>query len=366
MSENEVILNNAYRMLVEMINATEKRQNEKNDKKLADSLLPKLCIALINIDEEVMVTKTQMIKHLKEAKTIFVHLCHIRARNPEIITNIFNVRLEQLMKAMARREADILDAVIEDNPDANLIDIEDMFKKRKCIKQLKCKLASDICLESIKEALLRKKSMVYISKTGKRYHTQECPYCKGRELIEKTKCEAEKIHLTPCKCIAEAAAKEQVDNNTVTAFIDESIHSVRWNEQGINGKVGSFSYILCRGKLQSEREISDVNTITKQVDYIHETTNVERITESAIGKVMLTLAFDNDFHGNLNIYVDNMVAYNCWHNNPVNSKLTALFQNVTVTHVRREWNTLADKLGKDMVFLCIPKETYRSIVDKCG
>lgn len=370
MKENdiEMILIDTYHMLAEKCKESKRNIDVKSDKKLASGLLPKLCIALIDIDEDETLTAKQIRKSIIEAKTTFIQLCHIKARNPELITSIFEVRLEKLIFAMARHEARMIEDICMNNPASNLISVAKVFENKKYYVMLRNQLASVVYNEAIKEAketLLHGQSIVYVTRNGAKYHVNNCPYCKGRALIEKTENEAEKLHLLPCKCISEAKAKDHVDKTHVTAFIDESIYPVHWDKEGQKGKIGSFSYILCWGYLKNEMEITPINTITKQVDYSRETKNVERITESAIGKVMISLAYDFNFRGELSIYVDNLSAAEGWIKFQSNEKLTKLFQKVTVTHVCRELNSVTDLLGRSMVFLCLPKTTYTSIVDKC-
>ena len=75
-----------------------------------------------------------------------------------------------------------------------------------------------------------------------------------------------------------------IDHTCVTAFIDESIHSVAWDEQGHKGKAGIYSYIICWGNLSSESQITDKRVITDGVDYTGENEHIERITETAVGR----------------------------------------------------------------------------------
>jgi hypothetical protein len=175
---------------------------------------------------------------------------------------------------------------------------------------------------------------------------------------------AEYLKLGPCKCIS-AKNEEKIDYNHVTAFIDESIHPTRWNESGTTGKSGSFSYIVSWGKITSEKDIREETIIAKGIEYMRETEHIERVTEAAIGKVMIALAYDYDFSGTLQIFTDNKSAVQQWTSVGKNKKLARQFESVSVNFVPREKNVIADQIGRSKMCLCIPKEVYDTIVQKC-
>ena len=129
--------------------------------------------------------------------------------------------------------------------------------------------------------------------------------------------------LEPCKCVEKMSATE--DTSCITAFIDESIHSIQWNEKGRADSTGSFSYIICRGFLPNEKYITEDNTLAKGVDYVTENERVDRVTEAAIGKVMLSILYDFNFNGSVNIYTDNIIAMNEWNSVSKNSKIAEQF-----------------------------------------
>ena len=152
----------------------------------------------------------------------------------------------------------------------------------------------------------------------------------------------------------------------MTAFIDESIHPVAWNEEGQKGKEGSFSYIICRGLINSEDDIREGLVISKGVDFIGENRQLNKITEAAVGKVLLSLLYDFEFDGNVQIYTDNKPVTNSWKNGALNSKLAKEFLSVEVDFVPREMNKKADKLGRSRMLLDMPVSTYNETVKKCA
>ena len=148
----ENIMTEAYRMLADSCKKSKSIVDAKTDQKSATALLPRLCISLINIDEDEGVSKAQLQKELLEAKEIYIQLHYIKARNPEVITNIFEVRLEKLRKAMSRHEAELIEGIAQTNPCANLVDLRDIFTTKRYYTKLKSKLASAIYIEAIKQA----------------------------------------------------------------------------------------------------------------------------------------------------------------------------------------------------------------------
>lgn len=170
----------------------------------------------------------------------------------------------------------------------------------------------------------------------------------------------------PCKCVDSTHLQGEPEHTFVTAFIDETIHPVNWDEKGNKGKAGSFSYILCWGKVTYESQITDQRLITQSVDYTGEHEHIERITETAIGKVMLSLIYDYNFSGKVRIFSDNQSAVNHWSEVALNSKLAKSFEKVEVIFIPREKNKRADQLGRTRMLLDMPINAYNEMVRKCA
>ena len=120
----------------------------------------------------------------------------------------------------------------------------------------------------------------------------------------------------------------------------------------------SYSYIICHGFLLAESQITEENVITKDVDYLEEKSSTDKVTEAAFFKVMLTLTYDYNFSGRLQIYTDNMSAVNKWKTVRKDLRIASHFENVTVSFIPRELNTVADKIGRTIVTLKVPTEIY--------
>ena len=370
-SDEEILLDAYHQIRENYLNGNKKKKKVplKNDQALIKGILGKVCLNLIYLAEMDSLTMAEIQSYVNSSKAMFIQYNQVLARNPEAISAIFANRMEQLIEAVAHHEAEMLADLRVQEPGGDRTDIGEVFAEKKYYNRLGSTLARVIVRDAIQDLATKagKSTMaVYITETGKKYHVKDCPYCRRWNLIQTTKAMAENQKLTPCKCIADQKAADEVDHNFVTAFIDESIHPVQWNENGTKGNAGSFSYIICWGHLDSELEISENNIITKGVDYTHEHKKIEQLSEAAIGKVMITLAYDYNFEGELHIFTDNMTAMQNWTDAQHNSKLAQLFKAVTVSHVPREMNKEADKLGRQRVFLCMPANAYTTVVNKCA
>lgn len=339
----------------------------KNDEKLIESIQLKLSLLLVYIDETHMLSQAILLKKLMNAKGIYIQYFQIRGRNPQCTFGSMDTKMDRLIRAVARHEAELLQSVRKQEVGGDRIDLQIIFKKQSNLNRLGHTLARDVVKEAMKDLSLsigKRKIVYYITATGKKYHTENCPYCRGKELIPAARAVVENQKLTACKCVALKKAADETDKNCVTVFIDESIHSVKWDEEGKEGRLGSYSYIICRGHLVSENDIENTSVITQGVDYMKEKDHIEHLTEAAIGKVMIMLAYDYNFKGNVQIFTDNITAMQKWTTVATNSRLAKLFESVTVSFVPREENTQADKLGRTRMFMCLPMSTYNEIVTK--
>ena len=362
---DEQILIESYKKLFEV--------NAKNsnttlcDKKAVSKIMSKFPIVLLRLDQDNTLTALDIQKNLFKAKSYMVQLYRIKKKNPSCIQPSLERSMDSMLHAVCRREAEMIKLIRIQETGGDRIDLEKIFEKKTNINMLVNFLARDI----VKKALTDVTSVVgekgnesiwYITETGKKYHVKDCVYCKGKTLINATNAMVYNQNLKPCKCVERTQVVD--DKTCVTAFVDESIHFVKWNENGIASPTSSFSYIICRGNLLSEENIREENIITKGVDHFNETASTERVTEAAIGKVLISLLYDYEFTGDIQIYIDNQSVVNKWKNQAVNSKLATQFKSVSVSYVPRERNTIADQLGREKMYLCLSSDVYNSIVNK--
>lgn len=364
-----------YKCYMKLCQETEKKAKEKNnvsvksDKALFKGVKSKLPSLLMYLGEVDILRTEEIPKKITNAKGIILQYFQIRGRNPECIDDpLIGEQIDSLIQAVVRYETEYIGIIRNQEIDGDNIDLDVVFENDVNFNRLGNEVAWNILKNHIymnrSVSVGNYKSLYYRTKTGKRYHVEDCPYCQGKNLISVKKVTAEEQKLTACRCVELKEAVELESRNYVTAFVDEAIRPIRWSENGKKGKTGSFSYIICRGSLASENEIKKSSIIAKDVDYTRENIHVERITESAIGKVMITLAYDHNFTGHVQIFTDNISAVEKWNSIPRNSRLTELFESVTVSHIPREKNKKADNLGRTRVFLDLPVNTYEEVENK--
>ena len=185
--------------------------------------------------------------------------------------------------------------------------------------------------------------------------------CKGRKFTPTTPEKIKAGKLSTCKCLQGVPCVEDIYRPCVTVFIDESIRPIPWKEAGKENQEGCFSYIAVDGYIMDESEIAEERVITKGVDYTSEKVIVSRVTETAIGKVLFMLKYEYNYSGKVLIYSDNQTCVDTWQKNPINCRLTADFESVTVKHISRENNTKADALCSKKFITVIGKLEYEKM-----
>lgn len=364
------ILYEAYQHVAEGVRRKKgKKVSLKSDKQHEKSILESALLLLVYLVEVETLEPAEKQKMLMQAKSLFIQHHRIRTRNPQAVPDIADVKMDQLIRAVADYEGDmLLSFCCNQKTGSNVISVEEVFAQRTYYNRLGSTLATVIYKDAIQETtnkLCRNRSIFYITKTGSRYHRKDCPFCRGRELIICTETDVENQKLTPCKCITRKQPDYELDHSCVTAFIDESIRPVRWNESGEPDNIGNYSYIICWGNLDRESDITEEQVIVRGVEYEKENEHIEKITAAAILKVMSTLVYKYGFDGSLKIFTDNISAVSKWADNPQMGKMSGLFDMVTVSYIPRKENTIADRLGRKQIMLCIPSATYNDIVNKC-
>ena len=88
------------------------------------------------------------------------------------------------------------------------------------------------------------------------YKEKRCYACKEKKTLDSSR-------YLPCRCIDDSVTDKDEESSYITAFIDESIHPVLWNRNGVVGREGSYSYILCKGKLKKETQITEEGIIAQ-------------------------------------------------------------------------------------------------------
>ena len=335
------------------------------DKAMASGISSKSSLMLMRLTStDIMLSTMEIQKYLIAVKGMYMQYSIIKGRNPSCLSATMADTMDKLIKAVCKHEADMISYLRLQETGGNRIDIQSVFDQKKNLNRLGNTLARTIIADAITdtENPIGFVPVFYITDTGKKFHSADCPYCRGRHLTATTQKMVENQKLTPCKCLSILSAPDDIDHTCVTAFVDESIHPVVWNEKGKGGKAGSYSYILCWGNLFDESQITDKRIIVQGVDYTGEHDHIERITETAVGKVLMTLAYDYEFIGQVHIFTDNLVAANHWSDNKKNSKLAKNLLSVKVSFIPREKNRKADQLGRTRMLLDMPISAYNEAV----
>jgi len=364
---DEQIIYDSYMKLGKRFSVNNKRKYKHSslsaDKNMISRIIPGISLTLLRLEND-QLTSCKQIKTIRAAKNYYIQICQIKGRHPECIQPSLSEDMEKLVKALCGREAELISLFRMQVFGGDRLDIESIFSD-KAVGMLASVPANEIVKRSLtntEKNVGKRNTKLYITQTGMKYHIKDCPYCKGKVISETSKAMIDNMNLKPCKCID---AVSMIDcNDYATAFIDESMHTVEWDESGNRGKISSFSYIICRGKLLSEKEINSEVIIAEGVDYVNENMHVDKITEAAIAKVMFSLLYDYDFNGYLTIYTDNLIAKNNWTSISKNIKLGNQFESVKVVHIPREENKRADAIGRSKVFLCIPTSEYTKVAHK--
>lgn len=362
---DEEILQKCYKKLAEKNAAKKNKVEISKDKMLAAGIASSTSRMLMRLTStDMMPTSMEIQKYITTAKGLYMQYSTIKGRNPSCLCPALSQGMEKLIEVVCKHEAEMIAALRLQVTGGDRIDIQSVFDRKKNLNRLGNTLAKTIIEEAInaKDNPIGSFPVFYITDTGKKFHRAGCPYCKGRHLSVATQEKVENQKLTPCRCLSELPTVDDIDYTCITAFIDESIHPVAWNEKGNKGKAGSYSYIICWGNLSGESQITDKRIIAKGVDYTRENEHIERITETAVGKVLVTLAYDYEYIGHVHIFTDNLSAADHWDEVAKNSKLAKHFLSVKVNFIPREENRMADQLGRTRMLLDMPISAYNEAV----
>lgn len=318
------------------------------------------------------VTEEDKRKVIREVKKIYqVYCICIKSYSPSV-GSVWQERMTQLLGYISEYEAEEVERYRMQLIAGDKLDLKKIFDDCRYgiqISQRPIDKMLDQYLEDNDIACPEDEKSVFITKTGTKFHRQGCTYCKpGAEKRMVPYILADNYGLKPCKCIYEARENNMKDdNNYMTAFVDESIRQYPWGDiEGADEQSqGSYSYIICKGKLDSEKDITEKRTIIKGCELLDEDHHSNYAASEAIAKVLLKIAFFHNFKKKVIIYTDNSWAMNQWQKCEVYNDIKALFDKVDVVLISRKKNKVADKIGRDVAFLNVPAKVMKLIVYKC-
>ncbi|NEX00445.1 hypothetical protein SAMN04487829_0012 [Pseudobutyrivibrio sp. NOR37] len=363
---DEDILYDLYIKLAESAKETKKKGKTKaNTTEQLRVILNRIPTLLLYLDE-MNLPQAEINRYLEKAKSLFLNYATIKKRRPELVSAFLDKKMDQLVHSIARNESTMVSNFRTQELSGERLDIASLFEGNNYYRQLLDFTAVQVIRKILNENFtsVGKTIVLFITDTGRKYHKQDCPYCKGKHLKPATRAVINNLGLEPCKCIKDEEDRIKLNDSYRTIFIDESIHPVAWNENGIPGKAGSYSYIICRGLLEDESQITPSITISSGVEYVPEMQHTERITKTAIGKVMMIAAFDYNFKGNIKIFTDNSSAMQTWQKENSNMRIAELFESVTVQLIPREQNTAADVICRTHMCLKVPIDKYNDLKNR--
>lgn len=326
---------------------------------------------------------SQKDKLVRKCKLLFQEYVMYQRYVPDVVNPLLEKRVDLMLYQMSLREAQLIGFFRQREAAGQQINLEKIFSDKSMIKifvQTSVNEVLKVALQDSKFTVISSEDCkAYITASGKKYHQKDCPYCRGAKLIPSTFAKIKNLGLEPCKCVKDsdkvlkkgelsAEDKPKLAKNTMTAFIDESIRSNPWRkwDNTLDERQGSYSYIICRGGLASEQEISRENTLCQNTGLLNEAQSTTYAAIEAISSVLLKIAFSYDFHENVIIYTDNQEAKNKWYQSKVNNYLAHLFESVTVVAIPREQNTVADAIGRKEAYINVPTGLFHAIVRKCN
>ncbi len=356
---DENILFDCYDKIAQLTIAEKKSSQSKHDECVAFSLEKKVPSILEDIGPESNLTPEEIEEKVLVGKNYYSQYLSAKARSPECVSESLDMLINKLIQLTCIREAEIVDGIREERQDESPIDLVRIFANENNLTRLRTKSVRRVVKDAMQIRAIYEESVpkFYMTPQGKRYHLQDCPHCRGKELVQTSIWKIYDLNLLPCRCVSPNAIK----SDSVTVFIDESIRPVAWDYTGQEGYNGIYSYIICRGNLCGEKEIKKGNTILKRVELSTENKNVVSITISAIKKVLLLISYEYGFTGNVRIYTDNKIAVTTWKKSPLRFRYEALFNTVKVDFIPRRLNNKADQLTRERTLLDIPTHTYKKM-----
>ena len=286
-------------------------------------------------------------------------------------------KIDQLLFQMTIVEAEQIAMLCKEEESWKRIDLKAIFQDVKVIKILINMPIKTWLKEVLKDTeftcLSKTDQKIFITEYGRKYHRANCSFCKGRSLYPVTFTQAANGGYSPCRCIEESKEDKMqgliitLEDHTMTAFIDESFRDNLWKkwDNSLLEKQASYSYIICKGALVSEQEISELNEVSRNVCLASEGRGVSLAATEAISAVLMKMAFQLEFRGEVIIYTDNMCAKDKWYTSESMLYLASLFEKVKVCCIPRKENKIADGIGRELAVIQIPVKLLEEVLRKC-
>lgn len=280
------------------------------------------------------------------------------ARNPAKIKEEDYETMNTLLTLTGEYEASYIQKLREKETLGYRINLKKILEKPDCLKKVLGKEMDRIVEEEFADSraltISKRQQQFFVTAAGEKYHRQDCPYCKARELYLVTEKMIENFGCLPCRCVTEEEkehASAHIDLSAVTIFVDESVRKNPFHpyDESLPEYEGIYSFVVCQGKLESENEIQEGNLIKECAsiaDEYDEALNVTNVTIEGICKALMWTAYRYGFHGEVSVFVDNLGALGKLKKTGNMMHLEKLFEKVTFRHIPRTANKRADMVGR--------------------
>ena len=308
---------------------------------------------------------------LKKAKLILYEFCKCKNSYSECICENDEKRMYILLKIIAEFDAERLLNYRKRLFAGEKLDIAKILDRPRYsfqIIQRPIDKLLDQYFKGMKETGYENERKVYITEKGKKYHLANCPYCRHNVHRQKVRhIIAESYGLEPCQCVIKERERQEQENRFMTVFIDESVREnpCRILDPTLREYQSVYSYIICKGRLESEAEIEECNTVTTEAGLCDANMNNNQVAVEAISLVLIRLAFSLGFERNVIIYTDNYSAAESWDSDKKNKFLEGLFTSVNVICIPRRENKVADRIGREKGFFSVSREMMDEMIFKC-
>lgn len=335
------------------------------------------CLIALSSNKYTFVEKN---KAYNRGRLLYQQYCGLKKKYPELVTNSLDNKIDRLLEQMSIQASLYVERFRKNEVGGVRINIESVFDEKENIKKLINQPMEAILKSALADhrfsIVSKVDQTVYITQAGQKYHRANCPFCRRFKLIETTHSKIANAGYDPCRCIGttDKVNMKKIDNTedassnkrVISVFIDESVRTSYWAtlDPTLSDKQASYSYIICEGYLESENEITEENTLYQNACLANEAEDTTFSAIEAVSAVLLKIAFNYDFHGDVVIYTDNTGAVNNWYKANQNRFLADQFESVKLTYISRELNKKADAVGRQACFTNVPTELIDLIKDR--
>ncbi len=306
-------------------------------------------------------------------KNVYREYCGFISANPAGKTAQIENRILEMLEEIAAFEEQEVQLYKETLGDGFELHLEIILNKSMYSKELTLISITDVIRHALRNKqiyAIKEYALYYITPRGTRYHKEDCPYCKNKDLIVVDIADQDGEKKKPCICVRGRSTPDKKTGpqkkikEFMTAFLDESRRDDPWkqiNPTRLN-KQNIMSYVMCKGYLEDENEIKADNIIEEDV-YLSpsKSNNMNLAIHETFARIMIKAAQNPDVHY-IVIYSDNQSACECWQDNTSLRRLAELFKTVSIEFIPRERNRYADRLGRTKEVIVVDKVEFAELM----